>query len=281
MKPSFIGIGAQKCASTWIHDILKAHPDVSVPANDVKEMDFFSYRYENGFRWYESQFDPEKPVRGEISPSYFHDAGACERARAYEPSFKIIVSLRDPVERALSQHRHMVRLGLVPPDNLSFEAALESNPTYVEQGLYHQHLSRWIKAFGDAQVKVFLLEDIQRDGSRVARDVFAFLGADPDHDPPALLTKSNVSYITRSHGLERAVRSVRLAARAAGIAPLWQRLGDAGLRHAYHSINRRESASVIPDPCPETLERLRAAFRDDVARLGELLQRDLSGWLAA
>src|SRR5262249_23883612 len=133
VKPSFLGLGAQKCASTWLHRIVAEHPQVAMPT--VKELDFFSNHYDRGYRWYESQFPAvDGDMRtGEVSPSYFHDIRVPARVRAYAPEMKLIVTLRDPVERALSNHRHEVRAGHIDGADLSFEAALESNPMYVEQ----------------------------------------------------------------------------------------------------------------------------------------------------
>ena len=78
-KPNFVGIGAQKCASTWIYQILSDHPDVSLSTK--KEIDFFSYRYHHGSLWYEKHF-PDKPgatATGEVSPSYFHEPAVPSR----------------------------------------------------------------------------------------------------------------------------------------------------------------------------------------------------------
>lgn len=279
MKPTFIGIGAQKCASSWMHEMLRDHPQVSVAA--TKELDFFSYRFENGFRWYESQFPPRPGVlqAGEVSPSYFHEPGVVERVKAYAPEVCVLVSLRDPVERALSQHRHMVRLNLVPGDDLSFEAALASNPSYVEQGAYHRHLERWATAFGRQRLHVVLMDDIRNDGRAVVTALYRHLGIDSSHVPRGLEEPRNVSYVVRSAAAERVVRLARRAVSAVGARQLWGRLGDAGLRRLYRSANRAESAAAIPDPHPETLRALREQFRPEVERLSTLLQRDLSHWL--
>jgi hypothetical protein len=246
----------------------------------AKEIDFFSYNYENGFRWYEDHFRGAGSAIaiGEVSPSYFHECAAVERARCYRPWLKIVVSLRDPVERALSQHRHMVRLGRIPGPDLSFETALESNPTYVEQGLYHSHLRRWIDAFGASNVHVIVMDDIARDRARVARDLYQFLGVNASHTPAALGVRSNPSYVIRNQMLDRSVRMARKAMNAAGAGPLWKRLGDSGLRQAYRSLNRTEPERVIPPARPETLANLRRLFDDDVHRLSMLLQRNLDTW---
>ena len=250
-------------------------------ASDVKEVDFFSYHYENGFRWYESQFIGQSGTReiGEISPSYFHEVAASERAHAYAPNLKIVVSLRDPIERALSQHRHMARLGFIPTDDLSFETALASNPTYLDQGFYHRHLVRWMDAFGTSNVHVILMEDIKLGSQAVAQALFRFLAIDETHHPDALEKKSNTSYFVKSQRIDRTVATLRKSLTTIVIGPAWKCLGDSGLRRVYHALNRRESGSVIPEPKPETLLSLRHAFQDDVLRLSTLLGRDLSGWM--
>src|SRR5512145_3457050 len=81
-RPTYVGIGAQKCASTWLHRMLEAHPQVCVPA--VKEVDFFSYRYDRGYQWYERRLTTGsdgtvRTARGEISPSYFCEPSVPER----------------------------------------------------------------------------------------------------------------------------------------------------------------------------------------------------------
>lgn len=279
MLQRFIGIGAQKCASSWMHEILADHPQVVVP--DVKELDYFSYRYENGHRWYASRFRVSEGARalGEISPSYFHEPAAVERAHAFDQDMKILVSLRDPVERALSQHRHLARLGLLPPDDLTFESALAVNPTYIEQGLYHRHLSRWIDAFGRSQVHVVLMEDVRARPADVSESLYAFLGLDTTHRAAALDQRSNASYIARSRALDRTVGLARGTIRRMGLGKVWTTLGDSGLRRAYRAANRRAADGVLPAPAPETLSHLRAQFAPEIEALAPLIGRDLSAWL--
>lgn len=279
MTERFIGIGAQKCASSWMHDILADHPQVGVPA--TKELDFFSHRHEFGYRWYEGQFPHSAALRmrGEISPSYFHEPAATARAQDYDRSMRILVSLRDPVERALSQHRHLARLGLLPPDDLTFETALANNPTYVDQGRYFAHLSRWIDTFGPERVHVVLMEDIRQDPAAVARHLYQFLGVDDTHQPAALRETSNPSYVPRSRALELSVRLVRGGIQRLGLGGAWKRVGDSGLRGAYRSLNRRRSEDVLPPPAPTTLDELRERMAPDLEKLSRLIRRDLSTWM--
>ena len=74
--PTFLGIGAMRAGTTWLHDLLASHPDVFVPARR-KEVNFFSFYYERGLSWYERFFPPESEAQnyraiGEISPIYLY-----------------------------------------------------------------------------------------------------------------------------------------------------------------------------------------------------------------
>ena len=278
MKLTFIGIGAQKCASSWLYDILADHPEAAL--SEKKELDFFSYRYEQGYGWYERQF-PGKPgarAVGEISPSYFNEASVPERARLYSPDLRILLSLRDPVERALSQHRHLIRIGMVSGPDYRFESALADNPSYIDQGRYATHLSRWLACFPKEQVLVVLMEDIRENPEATARRVYEFLGIDPEHRSTALYQKSNPSYAVRSRVTDTAIQRVRKTIRQLGLGGLWQALGDSGLRRLYRRMNRKPSEAVVPPVPPEALGKLRAAFKDEVCTLEKMLGRNLESW---
>ncbi len=279
MKPTFIGIGAQKCASSWLYDILSDHPEVVV--SEKKELDFFSYQYERGYEWYEAQFQEKLGARavGEISPSYFNEASVPERIKLYAPEAKILLSLRSPVERALSQHRHLVRIGYVTGPDFSFEHALNYNPSYLEQGQYARHLSRWLEHFPSEQVKIVLMEDILQSPQHVARSVYQFLNIDPEHLSGALNEKSNPSYAIRSRSLDQMICTLRGAADRTGLGPVWRGVGQLGLQRFYRGINRRPSQQIIPKARPETLENLKEAFREDTIKLQTMLGTDLSAWL--
>lgn len=278
MKPTFIGIGAQKCASSWLYDILADHPEAAL--SEKKELDFFSYHYENGYAWYEQQFpeNPDAKAVGEISPSYFNEASVPERARLYSPNLRILLSLRDPVERALSQHRHLIRIGSVSGPDFQFETALADNPSYIDQGRYATHLSHWLASFPKSQVHVVLMEDIRKNPEETARKVYEFLGVSPDHRSAALNEKSNPSYVVRSRIMDAAIRRLRKAARQMGLSRIWQALGDSGLRNFYRGVNRKSSDAVVPPVQAETIGVLRARFSDEITRLEQLLGRDLASW---
>ncbi|TCJ17940.1 hypothetical protein EZJ19_03250 [Parasulfuritortus cantonensis] len=275
----FVGIGAQKCASSWLYDILADHPAVSV--STVKEVNFFSYHYENGYKWYGRQFNskPKASLVGEISPSYFNECSVPARVKLLDASTLILVSLRDPVERALSQHRHMVRIGRIDPRNASFEDALRDNPSYLEQGMYARHMARWYENFPKQQIKVVLMQDIKMDPDGVAGDVYSYLDIDPNHTSSSLHQKSNESYAVKYRTFGNTVETIRSAARSVGLGAVWSLAGNVGLQKIYRKINRIPSNDIIPPVLPETIAYLKNMYRQDTLRLQDMVERDLCCWL--
>ncbi len=279
MKPTFIGIGAQKCASSWIYDILADHPQVSV--SNKKELDYFSYHYEHGQAWYENHFQyrPGVIAVGEISPSYFNEASVPKRVRLYNSGARILLSLRDPVQRALSQHRHLVRIGLVTGPDFSFETAIDNNPSYIEQGMYATHIRNWLKYFHRDQIHIVLMEDIVSSSQISARSIYQFLDVNDNHVSKSLNEKSNPSYVARSQLTSEIVTRLRKGTQSIGLGNLWKTIGNTGLRKMYRIANRKPSESIIPIVTNEAVQNIRSKFRDDILDLESILQRDLKSWL--
>jgi hypothetical protein len=279
VKPNFIGIGAQKCASTWIYRILREHPQIGV--SDEKEIDFFSYHYNAGYQWYERRFDhcAGKTAVGEISPSYFYEPAVPRRVADYLPSAKIIVSLRDPVERALSNHRFEVGLGRFNGSDLSFEAGLANNPCYEEQGRYATHLKRWMSCFPRDQILVLLSEEIALHPVRICAMVYDFLEVDSRYIPRGLIERPNTSHATRSGRLAEWKDRLYRGTRHPAARWIWRLGATVGLRALYRGINVVPSEKVIPAPKAETLARLRVRFAPEIIELSRILGRPLDHWL--
>ncbi|QBR38572.1 sulfotransferase (plasmid) [Leisingera sp. NJS201] len=279
MKPGVLGIGAQKCASSWIHAVAGSHPGIGL--SEPKEVDFFSYYFDRGYRWYESHF-PETggaEVYFECSPSYFHDPRAPDRAAAYRPELKVLALLRDPVKRAFSNHMHEIIKGHIPP--CTFEDGLENNPAYLEQGLYATHLKRWLSAFPAEQVKVLFAEDVAASPTGAATAVFSFFGVDPGFDSAILHERRNESDRARSAALRAGLRAGGRWMRQQGLEGALARIKAvspvAGLLRA-NSVQIRDE---IPPMQPETAHRLEAVFAPEMEALQALLNRPALPWQTA
>ena len=127
--PEFLGLGTQKGGTTTLQRLLEQHPQVYLPPR--KELHFFSLHYGEGDIWYRQQFAEAAPDQrcGEITPYYLFHPMVPQRIKALLPEAKLIVLLRDPVERALSQVAHSMRLGLEP---LELEDALAAEPERLQ-----------------------------------------------------------------------------------------------------------------------------------------------------
>ena len=100
--PDFLGVGTQKGGTTYLYELLKRHPQVFLAK--PKEQHFFSLHWQRGADWYRRQFasSEESQICGEITPYYlFHPEARANQSLV--PNVKLIVLLRDPVERALSR----------------------------------------------------------------------------------------------------------------------------------------------------------------------------------
>lgn len=278
VRPTFIGVGVQKCATTWLHRILEEHPDIGVPS--CKEIDFFSRHYDHGYAWYERWFEGcRQTAVGEVSPSYFHEPAVPERVGRFVPDVKIVAIFRDPVERALSNHRHEVRVGHLTGPDLSLEAGLENNPTYVDQGRYATHLQRWFDSFPQSRILTLLTDDIREDPAAVAARTYEFLGVDPTHRPRSLERRPNRSFANRHRALSTVKDRLYGMTRAPSLRWLWTAGVRIGGRAAYRRLNVIESSDAIPAPKESTIVGLREEFTPEVRKLSGMIGRSLEHWL--
>jgi hypothetical protein len=273
VKPTFLGIGAQKCASTWVHKILDDHPEIFV--SDPKELDFFSHNYDRGYLWYERHFSKAGTARavGEVSPSYFCDPSAPDRVERYHPETKIVLILRDPVQRAFSNHLHEIRKGHFTGEDLRFEVGLASNPMYLFQSRYGTQLANWLRVIPKDRLLLLVQEDILADPVAQARRLYSFLGVDPDHRSPLLFRRSHESVGARSLALFRAWRAVGDFGRRHGLGDLVEGVKKLPPVAAVMAANRRDLRREIPGMHPETERALQQELASELIALADLVGR--------
>ncbi|MEM9395652.1 MAG: sulfotransferase domain-containing protein [Pseudomonadota bacterium] len=276
MKPTVIGIGVQKCATSWMHSVLGAHPQIGV--SHPKEVDFFSYYFDRGYEWYERHFSrlADNPARCDTSPSYFYDARAASRAWHYNEDLKIIALLRDPIARAYSNHLHEVIKGHIAPQ--TFEEGLRNNPAYLEQGRYFTHLKRWLEVFGPQQVLVLLAEEVHADPVRSAAKVYDFIGVDTDFVSAVASERRNVSDIARFPLLRRALRGGGDLMRKVGLEEQLVRLKSTAPVAGLLKANSAALRDWIPPMNESTRHQLIEYFAPEVVDLADMLNRQSLPW---
>lgn len=279
MKIDFIGIGAQKCASTWIHGILSDHPEVAVYPG--KEIDFFSTYYDRGYQWYEKQLADVDSVKtvGEVSTSYFTDSDTPGRVFLYNPNMRIVLSLRDPIERAYSNHLHEVRHGHFTGQSIEFENGLINNPMYLIQSRYAQHLARWLAVFPRNQILVIFQEDIRDTPCIQARNLYRFLGVDENHQSWFLEKKVNESRAIKNTGVDSFLKRLRKLGQFVGGDKVVQAMRKNNLvRRLRRSHNQIDLRQVIPPIRGDTRIRLQDMLADDIREVAHQLELESLPW---
>jgi Sulfotransferase domain len=182
--PDFVGIGAQKAGTTWWYSLLASHPAVTSRPDLHKERHFFT-RFgigvfcEADVAAYHGWFPrKEGTITGEWTPDYLSCPWVAPLLVRAAPEARLIVVLRDPIDRFTSGVAHQIANGAKPTAEIVSDA--------INRGLYHQHLSWWMRHFDHDRLLVLQYELCTKDpGGQLAR-TYRFLGLDDDFRPPDL-----------------------------------------------------------------------------------------------
>jgi tetratricopeptide (TPR) repeat protein len=208
--PDFIIIGASKCGTSSLHKYLGNHPQILLPHK--KELDFFWQNYNKGIDWYLSHFpsitDRSDFLTGEATPNYIRFPEIARRIHQLASPIKLILLLRNPIDRAVSWHYHKIRTGLTQGtiesaisqeikkiDRFSEEKIINTafyNPDNILSSLYIYKIREWMKIIPQEQFLILKSEDLYNDPVRIMKKVFEFLEL-PEHQLPEY-QKINVGF---------------------------------------------------------------------------------------
>lgn len=212
--PDFMIIGTKRGGTTSLYNYLLAHPDVGPlfpGVANIKGIHFFDSKFRKGTAWYRSHFPTRltrslarRRIVGEASPYYLASPSAPRRASELVPNTKLIVLLRNPVERAYSHHKERRRNGV---ECLTFEDAIRQEGqrlaadlermrddpdfvsfahehySYVRQGLYLPQIQAWMAKYPRDRFCIIRSEDFFEDPATQYQLVLRFLGLSPWQPP--------------------------------------------------------------------------------------------------
>jgi hypothetical protein len=300
--PDFLIIGAPKAGTTALHRALLPHPQLYL--SPVKEPKFFlgdGSAPPHGQRgpgdahsarewiWrradYEALFDAAPPGtrRGESTPFYLYDRGAHARIATLIPDAKLIVVVRDPVERAYSNWVHAWSDGLEPIDDFAAACAVEDERVaagwapfwhYTRLGRYGEQLEQLYRHFPRDQVHVLRYKDLVDEPRSSLNDICAFLGIEPDllsMVPP----ENTRRFVTPSARARLLGRVIRTGAAAGAYAPpqVWRQVS----RPLVWTLQRNGTAR--PDLDAKQRRALIEQFEPDIRTLEALTDRSYDTWL--
>jgi hypothetical protein len=311
--PNFFIVGAPKAGSTSLYHYLGQHPDVYM--SPVKEPNYFAEEIRLGnvsAQWQDwaqrendslqryllgpmqerkfggivsnwtdylklfQKVNGEKAI-GEASVCYLWSRTAARNIASTTPNAKIIMVLRNPVDRAFSQYKQAVASGLI---RKSFrEQVRESlsnksnqfgllNP-FLEFGLYYEHVKRYAERFPADNLRIYLYEEFKRAPTRILTDIFRFLTVDPQFSPDVTERHLQtswprfmwVSFTLKRYGIWSQVKN----AIPDDLIPVVRKM----------AFTSRETLEIDS----EDRAQLSSYYRDDVVRLSGLIKRDLDAWL--
>jgi hypothetical protein len=294
--PNFVVIGAAKSGTTALHRYLKQHPEIFM--SQQKELRFFPFEDQlpvfhgpgdiadmeiviKNIEDYRACFaqGAQFPARGESSPLYIYYPRTAERIRHHIPEAKLIAILRHPADRAYSQFLMKKRDGREP---LSFSDALAAEEKrtangwshhwhYRQRGFYAAQLKPYFELFKREQLKIYLYEDYLADNVGFIQDIFRFLNVD-DTFVPDMSVRHNESKLPRSRALQVFLTEPRWTKNLLKpfVTARWsRRIGD--------HLRRRNL--IKPRLSQKIRRQLIEIYREDILKLQDLLQRDLSHWL--
>lgn len=268
--PTFAYIGTSKAGSTWLFNALAGHPDVFLASN--KGLYYFDQHFDEGPQWYLDHFRAagDKVAAGEISHSYLSSPEAAARIAEFSPEMRLLVCLREPVDRAFSDYLDLVKNAQYDGP---FSAALERFPRLLDRGRYATHLQRYLDLFPRPQLHVSLFDDLRADAQAYADEVFGFLGARRLELPPADLKSRMPAGRPRSAAVAGAAKSVSRLAKRTGLRRLRSRVKRSVLvRQALYRPYKDDRPTIDPALAAE----LRSGFADEVLRLDSMLGRAVS-----
>jgi hypothetical protein len=311
--PNFFIVGAPKAGTTSLSAYLDQHPQVFMCA--LKEPSYFAseLRLENfseverprvareiqalkeylagdlrekRFGGLVSEWDDyvklfrnvsDEAAIGEATACYLWSPSAARNIAARVPRARIIINLRNPIDRAFSQYLQMVTNGMI---HRSFREQINANlrceqkqwgPLWplLEFGHYHGQIARYLHEFPRSQIHISLYEELVRAPGAFMSELFSFLGVDPNfkadlsqrHHEPRIPRFAAAAHFLKQRGLWRTLR----------------RLVPGPLLPGVRSLMLRSRASLAMDQADRAF--LADYYRDEVEKLSSLLNRDLRYWL--
>jgi hypothetical protein len=286
----FLGIGSEKAATYWVADCLKSHPEVCFPNRKelavFKEFDqhflkILNPRYFWGTEWYGKQFAHcKRKTKGEYTPTYLYSEQTAIRIKKQYPHTKLIITLRDPVERAFSQYLHDTSTGVIR--NCTFEEALRKYDGYVEKGLYFKHISNYLKHFPRKQMLFIFTEDIKTNPLQTVRRIYAFLNLKKTSFVPECIdSRPNPASEARLPWLNYFLLQTEFFLIKSNLDFILKFLIDSGIRRRifiFSYYSNRKTLPIYPKMKASTKNKLKKIFRSDTEQLEKLLKKDLAAW---
>lgn len=298
MMPTFIIIGAPRAGTTSLYHYLRQHPQIVM--SKIKETNFFAflasqvetnYQIRSNSKWhatsppaYEALFESNRNTKaiGEASPLYLYMPSVPNQIYKHIPSVKIILILRNPIERAYSAYLKNRREGFearsfkeaVMQEIKSPSRVVTSKNFYVRAGFYFEHLQRFLQYFESNQLKIIFQEDLQKNSQLILKSLFEYVQVDNQFiaDTSVRFNESLPPMLIKKPSVRQAMKKITSTLRQ--FIPYKTYFSLLNMKYA---INKK--LSTYPAPSTDLKIILRDQYQTDINNLQSYVRRDLSSWL--
>lgn len=295
--PNFLIVGAAKSGTTALYHYLSQHPEIFL--SPIKETNFFAQKgkkvdykgpkdnisghkstiteisdYQNQF----SAVNNEKAV-GEICPSYLYSEDASRNIKEHIPEVKIIVILREPVARAFSAWVHLTR---DDREYLTFKEALLEEESrinnnwaeiwhYLAKSRYYNQLKRYYDLFSKEQIKVFIYEKFKDNPIKVYSEICDFIGVDNSFLPD-MRSKHNKGGIPKNKIIWNLMMKNNIW------KTIFNNIVPMKIRKKVKQVIESRNVKKKPELDNNTRKELSVQFLNEIRRIEELIEQDLTAW---
>ncbi|HEC50029.1 MAG TPA: sulfotransferase [Candidatus Desulfofervidus auxilii] len=300
--PNFLIVGAAKAGTTSLYYYLKEHPEIYM--SPIKEPKFITSNFlkfpfkgrgdelieRNIVKIWEEycslfrKVNDEKAIGEASADNLYYYEQSIHYIKKFLGDVKIIIILRNPIERAFSAYMHLVR------DNrefLTLEEALDQEENrkrqnwefiwyYKDVGFYYNQVKAYLESY--SKVKIYLFDDLKRNPLDLVQDIYRFLEVDDLFVPSNIGEKFNISgvpknklineFLTRPNPLKSAIKP---------LVKLF--LSEHNIQRLYNELLQRNLKK--PQMKPKTREYLKNLYKKDILKLQDLINRDLTHWLSS
>jgi len=297
--PNFLIVGAPKCGTTSLYHYLAQHPEVYM--SSVKEPRFITSQFLKfplkgigdkkiekkiikNFDMYKKLFENvnnEKAIGEASADNLYLYKDSVKYIKDYMGDVKIIIILRNPVERTFSNYQMLLAN---MREYLSFEDALKAEEKrknmnwayawhYKSISFYYNQVKAYMENFG--QIKIYLYEDLQSNTALMIKDLYKFLQVDSTFMPD-IHFQYNVGGIPKNNFIQKLLLEFDVPKNV--IKQIFYLFLSKEKTHKLKETFRKKNMKKIQMK-PETRSYLIAVFREDILKLQDLIQKDLSSWL--
>lgn len=296
MKIQFAVIGGQKSGSTYIQSVLAAHPQIYMPEGEVSYFEDPDFQ-EEGMQKLSDLFANinRDLVWGIKRPNLLGSSQYASRIAAHLGDIKLIVILRDPVERAVSAYYHYMKDGFLPPIDISKGmykiiqnemVGYERKAELIEYGLYYKHLKHYLKYFAKDQVLILLYDELKKNKIEVIKHLYRFIGVDENFNPDKVVDKTpqKVIYSIPRQSFIRLSNHLKYNYNAEKTRCFFkkQNIGERIVCKLAREIDKVFLAQIFSNDKPQLSDDLHLAlytcFKNDIEQLENLIDKDLSSW---